>query len=132
VSKGRQQHAAHQAAISALGRQISRRAKNKCELCEDHTSLKVVEVEPVFEAPDVDRAVMVCERCVGLIHVGKRGIQDPGTLRFLELTVWAEVLPAQLAAVRATRLLSAGGVDWATELLDGLYLDDDTAVLLGG
>jgi len=132
MSRGRQQHDARRAAVSALGRQLSRRARNKCELCEAHTSLQVIEVEPVFEDPDVDRAVMVCDRCVGLIQVGKRGIQDPGTLRFLEGTVWAEVLPAQLAAVRATRLLAADGVDWATELLDGLYLDDDTAALLGG
>ena len=132
MSRGRQQHDARQAAVAGLGRQLSRRAKNRCELCEDHTSLQVLEVEPVFEDPNVERAVMVCERCVGLFVVSKRGLPDPGTLRFLEGTVWSEVLPAQLAAVRATRQLAASGVSWATELLDGLYLDDDTIALLGG
>jgi protein PhnA len=131
MSRGRQQHDARQAAIAGLGRQLSRRAKNRCELCDDHTSLKVVEIAPVLEDPDPDRAIMVCERCITVIQDGKRGRPDPSTLRFLEGTVWAEVLPAQLAAVRATRNLAGSGVQWATDLLDGLYLDEETEALLG-
>ncbi len=131
MSRGRQQHDARVAAVAGLGRQLSRRARNRCELCDDHTSLRVVEIPPLFEDPDTDRAVMICERCVALV-AGGRGRPDPATLRFLEGTVWSETLPAQLAAVRATRQLAADGVQWATDLLDGLYLDDDTEALLGG
>ena len=45
-----------------LGRHLARRARNRCELCRESTSLNVVEVEPVFVEPDLERAVMICER----------------------------------------------------------------------
>ena len=129
MSRGRQQHDARQAAVAGLGRQLSRRAKNRCELCEDHPSLRVVEIEPVFEDPDVDRAVMICQRCQAVV-AGGRGRPDPSTLRFLEGTVWSETLPAQLAAGRAARGLADDGVPWAGDLLDGLYLDEEVEALL--
>ena len=132
MSRGRQQYDARQSAIAGLGRQVSRRAKNRCELCEEHTSLQVVEVEPVLEEPDIERAVMVCQRCAGLTAGARGPGPDPTTLRFLEGTVWSETLPVQLAAVRATRRLAGVDVPWATELLDGLYLDEATEDLLRG
>jgi len=131
MSRGRERHDARTAAVAALGRALSRRARNRCELCEDHTSLQVVEVEPVFEEPDSERAVMACGRCAGLLAAGRGPRPAPSTLRFLEGSVWSEVLPAQLAAIRITRGLAAAGTDWATDLLDGLYLDPETEDLLG-
>ena len=129
MARGLDQHRQRKEAVAGLGRTLSRRAKNRCELCEDRTSLKVVEVEPVFEDPDEERAVMICARCERAL-TGGRGAPDPQELRFLEASVWATVLPVQLAAVRIARRLSDDEVTWARDLVDGLYLDDEVQALL--
>ena len=63
MARGKEAHQAHQQAVAALGRALSRRAGNRCELCGERTSLKVVELPPAPEEPDEDRALLVCERC---------------------------------------------------------------------
>jgi len=55
---------------------------------------------------------------------------DPQTLRFLTETVWSEVLPAQLSAVRLIRVLAGEGVPWAQESAEALWLDEDIEALL--
>ena len=128
MAKGRDKHQARLQAIAGLGRTLSRRAKNHCELCGEGGSLKVIEVEPVFEEPEIERAIMACPSCEDAL--GKKG-PNPDTMRFLETAIWSETLPAQLAAVRLTRTLASQGVQWAIDALDGLYLDEDTEALIG-
>ena len=60
MSRGLNRHQERVQAVAGLGRNLSRRAGNRCELCADRTSLAVVEVEPLPEDPDDDAAVMVC------------------------------------------------------------------------
>ena len=118
MARGRDRHQAHQQAVAALGRSLSRRARSNCELCGESASLKVVEVAGGPEDPVDDWALMLCERCQDAER------QDTGSLRFLEGTMWSETVPAQVLAVRLLRKLAADGVDWATEALDGLWLDE--------
>ena len=120
MAKGRERHEQHQQALASLGRNLSRRARNACELCETRASLRVVEVAGNPE-PEVDEdwAVLVCERCAGLIGGGQ---EDPNTLRFLETTMWSECPAVQLSAVRLLRGLD---VVWARQALEGLYLDPE-------
>ena len=54
MARGLDQHRQRKEAVAGLGRTLSRRAKNRCELCEARTSLKVVEVERIFEELDED------------------------------------------------------------------------------
>lgn len=125
----RDRHHAHQAALHALGKSLSRRAHSRCELCEaSGVRLDVVEVtgspeEEVTEA----WALLVCERCADVVEGRCR--DDVDTLRFLTTAMWSELQPAKIAAVRALR-----GVDapWAREALDGLWLDEETEALIGG
>lgn len=129
MARGRERHQARVAAVAGLGRQLSRRARSGCELCGESTALSVIEIEPVDpEEPLPERAAMLCERCAAL--VGGTLPRETAALRFVEQSVWAEVLPVQLAAVRLCRALAADGVDWAITTLDGLYLDPDTEALL--
>jgi hypothetical protein len=128
MSKGREKHHARMAAVASLGRNLSRRARNHCELCGEGGSLKVIEVEPVLEEPDEERAILVCPRCENALGKGR---PDPMAMRFLETTIWAETRPAQIAAVRITRSLAADGVPWAADALDDLYLDEKMEALLG-
>ena len=122
MARGRDVYQARVAATAALGRTLSRRARNRCELCSEKTSLTVVEIPPLPEEPEPEQAVIVCQRCKGLIE-GKK--DDPNTLRFLEESVWSEEAPVQIAVVRLVRALSADGVDWAERILEGLYLDPE-------
>jgi protein PhnA len=123
MSSGKDQHAARKAAVAALGRNLTRRARSRCELCEAQEDLRVVEVPPLPEEPEEDAALLGCARCRALVE-GGRLPREPAELRFLETAVWAEVPPAQIAAVRLARRLRDAEVGWASDLLDGLWLDD--------
>ncbi|MEL6343626.1 MAG: phnA protein [Myxococcota bacterium] len=129
MARGRERYQQRQAAVARLGRGLSRRAGNRCELCRTSGSLSVVEIAPIDpEAPDPARAAMLCARCAGL--VGGEKIRNPDELRFLEEAIWSEVLPAQLTAVRLLRTLIGQGVDWAVTANDALYLDPDVQELV--
>ena len=128
MSRGRDKHQARLSAVARQGRNLSRRARNRCELCGEGGSLKVVEVEPVLAEPDEARAILICPRCEGAL--GKKP-PDPLSLRFLETAIWAEVPPVQSAGVRLVRRLAADGAPWAADALEGLYLDEKIAALLG-
>ena len=91
--------------------------------------LTVVEVPPALEAPSPERAVLACDRCRSLMEAGI-GKHNPATLRFLAETVWSEVLPAQLVAVRLLRSLAASGEAWAQEANDSLWLAEEAAELV--
>ncbi len=128
MSRGRDRHQAKLAAVQALGRPLNRRARSRCELCGASTSLKVVEVEgSPHDEPHEDWALMLCERCAGL-HDARR--LDASELRFLETAVWSELQPAQILAVRIVRKLADEGTGWASDVLEGLYLDPDLEALI--
>jgi hypothetical protein len=129
MARGHDRHREHQQALAALGRGLARRCGSACELCAEKGSLKVIEVEGGPEEPEEDWAVMLCERCQEVVTGARR--HDAGSLRFLETAVWSEVRPVQIAAVRVTRGLAAAGVEWATDCLDGLYLDPEVEEIIG-
>lgn len=124
MARGRDLHDARVAAVNALGRTLSRRARSKCELCEEQTSLQVIEILPLPEEPDTDSALMLCERCRGLLDA--RRLPRADELRFLEGMVWSEIAPVQISAVRLLRRLAAEQqTAWARDCLDGLWLPEE-------
>jgi protein PhnA len=125
MAKGRDKHQAHQDALDALGRNLSRRARSRCELCGDREGLRPHEVLGGPEDPIEDWALLACARCRAAMD-GELG--DASTLRFLEETVWAELRPAQIAAVRVLRRVDQ---PWSIAALEGLYLDPEVEALLG-
>ena len=127
MAKGRDRYQAKQQALASLGRELSRRARNVCELSGEKTSLKVVEVAGGPEEPEADWAVLVSEAVADAIGGGKL---DPQAMRYLETAMWSELRPVQIAAVRLLDRLAADGVQWAREARDGLYLDEAVAELI--
>ena len=71
---------------------------------------------------------MLCARCQDLVSGQPLG--DPNQLRFLEESIWSEVLPVQLAAVRLVKKLAASGESWAVDALDVLYLEPEVEQLV--
>ncbi|MCP4804325.1 MAG: phnA protein [Proteobacteria bacterium] len=129
MAKGRDKDQAHKAAVAALGKNLSRRAKSKCELCETGGKLVVTEVagprpEAAGDDPSEDWAALLCDRCIDLV-AGKK--VDTSALRFLETAMWSELRPVQILAVRALRTVDTA---WAREANDGLYLDPEVEELL--
>jgi len=131
MASRRDRHQAHLAAVAALGKTLARRAKSCCELCEASGRLSVTEVPGGPEDPSEDWALLVCERCASVAtgEVARLRLRDDerDTLRFLTNAMWSEVRPAQIAAVRALRGLD---VPWATEALEGLWLDEAVEALI--
>jgi protein PhnA len=114
-------------AIAALGRPLSRRAKSRCELCEDKSSLQVCEIDGnPDEEPTEDWALLLCPRCEALLEGSDQPI---GTLRFLETACWSALRPVQITAVRLLRSLADEDV-WVQDTLDGLYLEEEIEGLI--
>lgn len=119
MARRKDQHDARKAAVAALGKGLSRRARSRCELCGEGGTLRVVEVSGGPDTPDEDWALLLCDRCR---EADPR--DDPATLRFLETAMWSELAPVQVMAVRRLRGLDVG---WAREALDGLWLEPEIA-----
>ncbi len=130
MARGHEQYKQRQEAIASLGRPLSRRARSRCELCDaSGTRLTPFEVAPIPEEPDPDKAVMLCDRCIGGATGGKL---DGNEYRFLETTAWSELAPVQVVAVRMVRRLAdEQRTDWASDLLGMLYLPPDVEEWLG-
>jgi len=129
MARGKERHDARQAAVAALGKNLSRRAGSRCELCGADTELRVFEVLPDEEGPHEEAAILACGRCRG--HFDARRLHDD-ELRHLEGVAWSEVAPVQLAAVLLLRRLADAEVGWARDLLDTLWIPDEVRDRLPG
>ena len=97
------------------------RSENKCELCGASETLTVYEVPPHSNG-SIDQCILICEVC-------RTQIDDPGSLdadhwHCLNDSMWTPVPAVQVMARRLLKRLSAE--TWAADLLDMLYLDDET------
>lgn len=109
--------------IALLGKDLTRRAKSKCELCEGtEGKLTPYEVEPLPQEPTTERAILICGTCRENIDKSQF---DPNRWRFLESVAWSELPPVQATAIRVCRKLSAMGTGWAQELLETVYINPE-------
>jgi protein PhnA len=120
MARGRDAHDARKAALAALGKDLARRARSKCELCGASGPLSTVEPPPAPAEPELDAALLVCGTCADAMA----GRSSPDDLRFLESAVWSELPIAQVVAVRLVERLAADGVDWAATVADQLWVDE--------
>jgi protein PhnA len=97
------------------------RSSSKCELCGAVEGLAVYEVPPGSnDSPD--ESILVCTSCSEQIDHPEK--VDDNHWRCLKDSMWTQVPAVQVMAWRMlTRLNSES---WAQDLLDMLYLDEDT------
>ncbi len=106
----------------SISSDLHARSGSVCELCGSTADLLVYEVPPV-DSPNADSCILVCANCQGQI-------EDPVTVdanhwRCLNDSMWSPVPAVQVMAWRMlTRLRGEG---WPADLLDMLFLDDETA-----
>ena len=102
---------------------LQARSESKCELCGATESLGVYEVPPCSNG-SADQCVLICTTC-------REQIEDPAKVdvhhwRCLNESMWSQVPAVQVMAWRMLKRLTAEG--WAQDLLDMLYLDEETQV----
>lgn len=102
-------------------KELLARSESTCELCSATDNLSVYEI-PLGSDTSPDQSVLLCSTC-------REQIEDPEKVdanhwRCLNDSMWSQLPAVQVMAWRMlTRLRSEG---WPQDLLDMLYLDDDT------
>ncbi|KRT56125.1 putative Zn-ribbon-containing protein [endosymbiont of Ridgeia piscesae] len=97
------------------------RSESKCELCGATEGLEVYAVPPTSTG-GVDECVLICNSCSEQIENPDR--VDVHHWRCLNDSMWSQVPAVQVMAWRMLARLSGEG--WPQELLDMLYLDEET------
>ena len=119
MAKGLDQHRQREDILNSFGKDLARRAKSHCELCDaDGVKLITHEVAPIPAEPDFDHCILVCETCKEQLDNPKR--IDPNHWRCLNSSVWSEVSAVQVTAVRMLNSLTEQ--PWAQELNEQIYL----------
>ena len=102
--------------------ELLQRAEHKCELCSAPDKLKVFEVPPSSDG-SVAQCTLICETCKEQInHPDKVDVHH---WRALNDSMWSTHPAVQVMAWRMLTRLSSSQ-SWARDLLDMLYLDDET------
>jgi len=97
------------------------RSDSKCELCNASDDLAVYEIPPGSDG-SADQCVLICSTCRD--QVDNPDNMDSQHWRCLNDSMWSQEPPVQVMAWRMLSRLSAEG--WPQDLLDMLYLDDET------
>lgn len=97
------------------------RSGSKCELCSSAQSLLIYEVPPV-DGANSDKSVLVCDNCNNQIE-GISTLDTGHHWRCLNDSMWSQVPAVQIMAWRMLNRLKAE--NWAQDMLDMLYLDED-------
>jgi protein PhnA len=105
----------------SIERELNKRSGSKCELCGAEENLKVYEVLPTKKG-GLDENILACSTCIDQIENPDN--VDLNHWRCLNDSMWNENVAVQVVAWRMLSRLRANG--WPQELLDMMYLDEDT------
>lgn len=105
----------------SIEKTLQDRSGSKCELCGAEDHLSVYEVPPVDMASS-DNCILVCNTCHEQIN--NPDTMDANHWRCLNDSMWSQVPAVQVMAWRLLDRMRAEG--WPQDLLDMLYLDDET------
>lgn len=100
---------------------LETRSGNCCELCAATENLAVYEV-PQSPTAGAEAAILVCATCKGQLEDADS--VQPDHWRCLNESMWSEHAPVQVTAYRMLHQLRGEG--WPQDLLDMLYLDEET------
>ncbi|MBL0740998.1 PhnA domain-containing protein [Chryseolinea lacunae] len=104
----------------SLEQQLRERSEGVCELCAAGGELSVYAVTPA--SADADKNILVCATCAAQLTNAET--LDANHWRCLNTSMWSTVPGVQVVAWRTLQSLRHLG--WPQDLLDMLYLDDET------
>ena len=102
-------------------KELQTRSESKCELCGATDNLSVYEIPPNSNGTP-EQSVLTCKTCNEQINDPEK--TDPNHWRCLNDSMWSQIPAVQVMAWRMLSRLSNEG--WPQDLLDMLYLDDET------
>lgn len=105
----------------SIERELNKRSGSKCELCGATENLKVYTVLPTQKG-GIDESIFACTTCIDQIENPDN--VDLNHWRCLNDSMWNENVAVQVVAWRMLSRMRASG--WPQELLDMMYLDEDT------
>lgn len=105
----------------SLESDLQARSGGQCELCTTNPGRAIYDVSRDGTS-DADTSVVVCGKCAAQIRDPEK--MDVHHWRCLAESMWSETPAVQVMAWRMLDRLSGEG--WAQDLLDQLYLDDET------
>ena len=105
----------------SIEKELKARSESKCELCGSADNLKVYSVPPAT-TEKAEESVLLCDTCLEQIENPEK--VDVNHWRCLNDSMWSQVPAVQIMAWRMLNRLKAEG--WPQDLLDMLYLDDET------
>ncbi len=105
----------------SLEKDLQARSENKCELCAATDNLAAYIIPPSTEGI-LSKSLYACDTCINQME--EKEEVDLNHWRCLNDSMWSTVPPVQVAAYRMLHRLRAEG--WPQDLLDMMYLDDDT------
>lgn len=124
MAKGFEENRIRNEAIASFGKDLARRSRSRCELCEQSgLSLSAMEVPPAPREPAIGHCVFLCDDCRDQSENIRR-FQAGENWRCLAQTLWSETPAVQVMAVRLLRRQSASQ-PWAREALENAFLDPD-------
>lgn len=103
-------------------KELQQRSDSKCELCGSEENLVVFEV-PNSPTNISETSILICENCKDQIENPEK--VESNHWRCLNDSMWSTVPAVQVVAWRMLNRLKAEG--WPQDLLDMMYLDDETA-----
>ena len=105
----------------SLLEQLKNRSGSQCELCAATDNLQIYEVPPK-SIVGLDRSLLGCETCIGQIE--NPDTTDANHWRCLNDSMWSEHEAVKAVAWRMLSRLKSEG--WSQDLLDMMYLEDET------
>lgn len=103
----------------SLLKELQTRANNRCELCGSIDNLNAYEV-PSSPNSGADASILACKTCVDDFDAETKNANH---WRCLNDSMWSTVPAVQ---VIAWRMLNRIEEDWTRDLLDIMYMEDDT------
>lgn len=108
-------------------KELLERAQHQCELCTASDSLELKVNLSTYQVPDSprnikDTAIIVCANCKNQLE--NEDAIDPNHWRCLNDSMWSTVPAVQVVVYRILDHLKPHG--WSVDLLDMMYLEDDT------
>ena len=108
----------------SIEKELQKRAENKCELCSSDNELKAYHIPPVAEKT-TEQSILVCNTCNDQIENPES--MDANHWRCLNDSMWSPTPAVQAMSWRLLHRIKSEG--WPADLLDMMYLDDDTLAL---
>lgn len=104
-----------------MEKELAKRSNGVCEICGSSEGLTAYIVPPRSNA-SMDNAIHICSTCSEQLNDEDK--IDPNHWRCLNDSMWSEVEGVKVVAWRMLNKLKSEG--WPNDLLDMIYLEDDT------